>query len=104
MDFDFQSFLNRKKLKQREASEMLGVSMGLVGSWASGRAKPSYETIVKLIDAGATVEELFGKENAEKLAENSKTLQTSPPTRSDLKAVVRELMNEIKSESGSPNS
>ena len=58
--FDFQKFVSRTRLKQREIAEKAGVSLGLVGMWASGKAKPSFETILKLIDCGITAEELFG--------------------------------------------
>ncbi len=76
--FDFNHFMNRKQLKQKDAASLIGVSSGLVGMWASNKAVPSYEKIVKLIDNGATAEELFGKECADKLLQNSSGLSQHP--------------------------
>lgn len=101
--FDFNSFLHRKKLKHREAAPFVGVSQSLVAAWASNRAVPSYESMGRLIEAGMTVTELFGEELSNRLKENDCCPSMEPPTRSDLKAVVREIMDEIKSESDSPN-
>ena len=77
--FDFNHFMNRKKLKQKDAASLIGVSSGLVGMWASNKAVPSYEKIVKLIDNGATAEELFGKECADRLLQNSVGLPLQLP-------------------------
>ena len=77
--FDFNHFMNRKKLKQKDAASLIGVSSGLVGMWASNKAVPSYEKIVKLIDNGATAEELFGKECADRLLQNSVGLPPQLP-------------------------
>lgn len=92
MNFDFQSFLGRKKMKQREAADILGCSMGFVGMMASGKSKPSYETIIKLIDAGITVRELFGEEYAAKIIENSNIDTCKMPSKKDFiafSAVIR---------------
>lgn len=101
--FDFQKFVFRTHLKQREVASMTGASAGLVGNWASGKAVPSYQNLARLIEIGMKSEELFGEELSKKLKENDCCQSVEPPTRSDLKAVVREIMDEIKSESGSPN-
>lgn len=92
--FDFQSFAARKRVKQREIADKCGVSLGLVGMWASGKSKPSYETILKLIDCGISAEELFGKEYAEKLFSNSNAVQSNL-TNADFIAGVRMAMAEI---------
>ena len=92
--FDFQKFVSRTRLKQREIAEKAGVSLGLVGMWASGKAKPSFETILKLIDCGITAEELFGDECAEKLTKNSGLTENSL-SKADFIAGVREAMAEI---------
>ena len=81
--FDFNHFMNRKQLKQKDAASLIGVSCGLVGMWASNKAVPSYEKIVRLIDNGATAEELFGKECADKLLQNSSGLSQFPPEMSN---------------------
>ena len=81
--FDFNHFLNRKQLKQKDAASLIGVSSGLIGMWASNKAVPSYEKILKLIDKGITAEELFGKEYAEKLIANSSALPLPPEIAND---------------------
>ena len=42
-----------------------------VGMWSSGDSNPRYESILKLIDLGATAQELFGEELGTKLIQNS---------------------------------
>ena len=69
--FDFEHYIERKRWKQKDAVAALGVSTGLVGSWASGTAIPSYDKIVKLIKCGITAQELFGEELGKILIENS---------------------------------
>lgn len=91
--FDFQKFASRTRLKQREIAARAGVSLGLVGMWASGKAKPSYDTMLKLIECGISAEELFGKEYAEKLFSNSKV--GNPPANEDILASVRLALAEI---------
>lgn len=100
MDFDFQHFITRKKMKQREAADLLGVSVSYIGILASNPSKhPSYETIQKLIEAGITLEELFGKELAAKLIENSNIQTVKKPTDSELKASIREVMKDLLGDS-----
>lgn len=77
--FDFSHFMNRKLWKQKDAASIIGVSGGLVGMWASNKAVPSYEKIVKLIDNGISAEELFGKECADRLLQNSVGLPLQLP-------------------------
>ncbi len=91
--FDFQKFAARARLKQREIADKAGVSLGLVGMWASGKAKPSYDTMLKLIDCGISADELFGKEYAEKLLANSKGESSS--AKEDFLASVRAALAEI---------
>lgn len=67
--------------------------MGLVGMWASGKAKPSYDTILKLIECGITADELFGDEYAAKLSKNSG--KTSTTLKADFLAGVREALIEM---------
>ena len=38
----------------------LGCTHGLVSQWSSGKTRPSYDMCRKLLELGATVEELFG--------------------------------------------
>lgn len=76
--FDFGHYIDRKHWKQKDAVAALGVSTGLVGSWASGTAIPSYDKIVKLIGCGITAQELFGEELGNLLIENSLPAQPAP--------------------------
>ena len=40
MNFNFQQFLGRKRMKHKDVAASLDVSMGLVGSWASKKISP----------------------------------------------------------------
>lgn len=93
--FDFQKFVFRTRLKQREVADKTGASPGLVGNWASGKAVPSYKNIARLIEIGMNAEELFGKELADKLAENQKHEASEPPTSSDLEAAVKQVLGRM---------
>lgn len=53
-------FCRRIGINQTELAEQCGVSKAVVSQWNSGKRFPSYESIRKLLELGATVEELFG--------------------------------------------
>lgn len=91
-EFEFNKFLRRKNLKQKEAAAIVGVSMGLIGTWASKKSLPSYEKMLKLIECGITAKELFGDEAGKMLIANSEKLSMDP---SDFKEGVREALAEI---------
>ena len=92
-DFDFSKFLRRKNMKQREAASFVGASMGLIGSWASKKAVPSYEKAAKLIECGITAQELFGEELGCVLVNNSQPL--GKLDKSEFKEGVREALVDI---------
>lgn len=69
--FDFQRFLSRKRLKHREIAPRIDASLGLIGSWAAGKAKPGFEKMLKLIEEGITAQELFGEKHGDLLVKNS---------------------------------
>lgn len=92
--FDINSMLRRKKLKMRELSEQTGISVGLIGMWASFKALPSYDKMMQLIDAGITAEELFGKEKAKILLENSKQQNLDPNFQQGVKEMLEEILKE----------
>lgn len=69
--FDFNRYMHRKKWKQKDAYTALKVSKGLVGQWASGTARPSYEKIAKLVENGISAVELFGDQLGQMLVKNS---------------------------------
>jgi transcriptional regulator with XRE-family HTH domain len=66
--FNIGKFLARKGLTHSALAEKLNCSHGLVGMWASGKAVPSYEKCVELLQNGMTVSELFGEEVAKNAA------------------------------------
>lgn len=90
--FDFNKFIHRKRMKQKDAATMVGVSMGLIGTWASGKALPSYEKVVKLIECGISAQELFGEELAAELLKNSQKVN---PESAEFKEGVKEALREI---------
>ena len=61
---DLTRFLRRKGWTQRELSEKIDCSLGLVGGWANHSGVPSYEKCIELLQVGITISELFGEEIA----------------------------------------
>jgi transcriptional regulator with XRE-family HTH domain len=49
---------------QTELAKLLGIKASNVSEWESGNGFPSYQIIKKLLEKGATIEELFGIEYA----------------------------------------
>lgn len=74
--FDVTRFLDRKKWTIADLASRLFDKGGSsrVGMWKTGDSNPRYAEIIKLIELGATAEELFGKEAAETLNKNSSEL------------------------------
>lgn len=83
--FDVTKFNNRKGWTIKDLAHRLFDKGGesRVGMWKSGDSNPRYEAILKLISLGATAEELFGKEYAEKLIANSSALPLPPEIAND---------------------
>lgn len=78
---------------------MINVSPGLVGNWASGRAIPSYQNVLKLIKLGMTASELFGTESAEMLNKNEQDLHPAQNLSvDDLRSTIRDIMLEFGAE------
>lgn len=71
--FDVTKFNNRHGWTIKDLAHRLFESGGesRVGMWKTGDSNPRYEAILKLIELGATAEELFGKHYADILIENS---------------------------------
>lgn len=65
--FECQKFLDRMGWKQEDLAKALGSKQSRVSNWNTGVASPRYNEILKLIDLGVTIEELFGDDVAEKL-------------------------------------
>lgn len=79
--FDVTKFNNRNGWTIKDLARRLFDKGGesRVGMWSSGDSNPRYEAILKLINLGATAEELFGKDYADKLLANSFAMLQPPP-------------------------
>lgn len=93
--FDINSFMARKRLKQRYVAKMLGCSMGIVASWCVGRKLPSYKYIIAFIRNGMTMTELFGAEIADLISQNA---NSSLLNKEDFKSGMKEMLEEILKE------
>ena len=69
--FDCEKLLERKSWTIENLAEKLELSSATVLNWKNGRSLPKIETLLKLIDLGATIDELFGHDYAMKLASNT---------------------------------
>ena len=97
--FDFNAFLRRKKLTHKTAAALIGVSQGLVSSWAAHRAVPSYESMISLIKAGITAEELLGPELARMLRVNGGSAEdVKELSRDDIKSAVQSVLADLFSD------
>ena len=92
MKFDCNAFLRRKNWKQRDLANILGVSTSLVGGWCTGKSFPLFPMLFKLIDAGITLQELFGEEYAEKL---SSPARNKEEVKKDVKKALSEILSEL---------
>lgn len=72
--FECQKFLDRIGWRQEDLAERLGSKQSRVSNWNTGTASPRYNEILKLIDLGANLDELFGDEYAKKLKERCEPL------------------------------
>jgi transcriptional regulator with XRE-family HTH domain len=59
---DIARFCKRMGYTYAELAKLLGVTQSLIGQSAGGRTKLGYDNLLKLIQLGATAEELFGDE------------------------------------------
>ena len=69
--FNCKKFLKRVGMTQTQLANELGCSQSAVAMWCSGASMPPYASMVRLIELGATTEELFGDGLAKVLLENS---------------------------------
>jgi len=61
MSNGFRSFRERIGLKtQSELAKKLGIKSANISEWEKGTGTPSFAQVKKLLEMGATVEELFG--------------------------------------------
>lgn len=59
---DIDGFLKRTKMKQRELAEAVGLTSGMLTAIKQGRSETTHSVCAKMLLAGMTVEELFGKD------------------------------------------
>lgn len=64
---DLAGFIKRTKIKQKELAELLGISVPMVTALKQGRTDTTATVCEKLLRAGMTVEELFGRDIWEKV-------------------------------------
>lgn len=93
------SFRRRSGFTQQELGGMVGVNASSVAQWESGKKYPAFETIRRLLEMGATVEEIFGvdcsKSCPKALDEHKPSYDASdstPITRSEVKKMINEAM------------
>lgn len=70
---DIDSFLERTNRSKAGLLRELGLDpkSSLISAYEKGRSNPSYDVCAKLIELGATAQELFGEELGSKLIQNS---------------------------------
>ena len=62
------AFRNRMKFKtQSDLAKVLNTSQENISAWEIGRAFPSFHILKKLLELGATTEELFGIETKQSI-------------------------------------
>ena len=60
-----QEFMDRKGLTQQQLADKIGVNRGAIGKWNTHVSDVTRENCAKLLLAGMTLEEMFGKEVAD---------------------------------------
>ena len=94
---EFSAFLRRIGLaSQKELAAKLGTSDSNVSKWVAGRGYPSFELVAKLLLLGMSIEELFGKEVADKVkvfivsSNNSNFFYDLPEFRKSVEMVLKD--------------
>lgn len=59
---DICGFLARTGISGVDLQKKLDVSSGLLSNYKAGKANPSYSMLLKLLQEGMTIEEMFGHE------------------------------------------
>lgn len=87
---DINGFIRRAGIDGQEGlAEKLGITRKAVASWSSGDRSPTYDMCVRLLEAGMTVEELFGKPYRNSARTESIELDTA--ARDALRTLVKNL-------------
>lgn len=55
------AFMKRKKYNQSTLADTIGVTRMALSYWVNGKHEPILRDIKKLLDAGMTLQEIFGK-------------------------------------------
>lgn len=100
--FYCQKFLDRMGWSQTDLAEKLGSKQSRVSNWNTGLASPRYNEIMKLIELGANLEELFGSDVAAMLisrvnpVEMKLDVESTEFAKGIEEAVIASLLNRLK--------
>jgi len=92
--FDIPCFLNRKGYTQEGLAKEIGCGTSNIGMWAKG-SFPGFNKLLKLVELGMTMEEIFGTQLYEKFIlpnfEKSKD-EINPESESDFEKRVCDVL------------
>lgn len=74
---DICGFLARTGISGVDLQKKLDVSSGLLSNYKAGKANPSYSMLLKLLQEGMTIEEMFGHEIWEQVKKQAALEQNS---------------------------
>ncbi|SHL05324.1 helix-turn-helix transcriptional regulator [Fibrobacter sp. UWH4] len=93
--FDCNKFLIRKGWDRKELAKELGFEVTTIGNWCAKKSTPNYSTLVKLINLGMTLEEMFGETVKEKLSPSPQKDNLPNPVNHDFKEAVRLALTDL---------
>lgn len=79
----FEHFITRNSLTQEAAGALFDCSKANVNKIKSGKSLPSIESLFSLVEAGMTLEEIFGAALAKKLMESMDSNNVEAPNEQD---------------------
>jgi len=91
----FLKFLHRKNASQAEFADKMGYSKTLIQAWVSGRATPSYDKIIELVNEGISANELFNEDVALRLLQNSQKIEYENINENLKEEIIREICNRL---------
>jgi len=92
--FDIPYFLNRKGYTQEGLAKEIGCGTSNIGMWAKG-SFPGFNKLLKLVELGMTMEEIFGTELYKKFilpAFEKRNEEVKPESESDFEKRVCEII------------
>lgn len=99
---DIKSFIDRKHMSKADLARALDIDpkTSVISAYEKGRAGPSYSVCKKLLVLGMSVQELFGKEVAEKTVIFTEELANrdvqNTLTKDEIVAIIEQKMAEAK--------